>query len=1336
MSGVVRRVGRSALTTLGVCAAFLLASCGEEAIAPSVENYSPGVPLLSLGTEFNQYQFLGFVLDDNGANDTPSQSDLNAFTRADNVTGKIGVKWVWDDTNSWTGSGQTGDACALFDTTPSTANKGKGMADFAVCVRINNPNGDPNVVAQLASPASPLLYSCGDTKSERCASSVKSLPITGIICEVEKINGETFFPGAGEDGADVVAACSIPLSAFNATVAPNLLNVCSFPSGSPNSNPFDCVVTPGAGFFVIKKATSPQNSGQTFAFGITPAPVGGGTHSLTDNSTDVEQTGLISALPGTKSYSIGETNLPSDWSLNTASCAFDRAGAPAMGTKVGSHVDSLSVEAGETTVCTFSNSRNQGSIELKKSWSGTPGQTTLKIGTSSGGAETASQLTGADGAAPLTTGAQSVNTGTYYVSESGGLDDYSSQLACTNKGSSITPGAGNSISVSTGDVVVCTFTNTRNQGSIEVKKIWSGTPGQTTLKIGTTSGGAESASTLTGAAGASPLTTGVKNLNTGTYYVSESGGLDDYTPSLACTNKGTSFSPGAGNSISLASGDVVVCTFTNTRKTGSIELKKIWSGPGGQTTLKIGTSASGSEVSSTLTGAAGAAPLTSGVQTVNTGVYYVSESGGLTDYSAQLACTSNGNPVTPGASNSVTVAASAVVVCTFTNTRNTGSIELKKVWSGTGGQTTLKIGTSAGGSEVASQLTGASGGIPLSTGAVGVNTGVYYVSESGGLAAYTPSLSCTSNGSPITPGASNSVSVANGAIVVCTFTNTVIPPSIAVVKTAQSATVPETGGSVTYNVVVTNNSTIPVTLTSLIDDKFGNLSGKNTCNGAGNLYGSIAVGGTYSCSFTGTIGTGTPGQFHVNEVTASASSDVGPATAKDTAAVRFTDVLPNISVVKSADMLSIAATGGDSVANFAQDARFSRGTSGSGGGQVFVRDICDDHGPNDINAAQSDLNCFSRADNVPGHIGLRWSWDAVAQWTGSGQTGDACALLDTDNNGTANFAFCVRITNPNGDPTVIAQVTPGSPVLYKCKDSSPERCASPNSVQAIANSQCSVSRVPNRLAGGEDIDDIEATCDVDLNDLGNNVVIANVDLLNVCSFPSGSPGSNAFDCVVTPASGFLVIVESTTPANSDSYFAFSLRNAANTAPDTATNGDNKWEVQGGATSPGLPMRAGSFSLVQQLPTNWGLGTISCVRDNVNVGTSDIANLAKLNIPILAGQTTTCTFTNSLTASQTVTFTVTVTNNSLESVNLFSLEDTENPDDAVPSYSSLSNVGTCNATGNLYGSIASGGTYVCTFTRTVSGSPGAQHKDKVRAVGKDNELNADTKISNKVTVSIN
>src|SRR4029079_5739981 len=99
-------------------------------------------------------------------------------------------------------------------------------------------------------------------------------------------------------------------------------------------------------------------------------------------------------------------------------------GNAAAPTKLTDYSYSVALAKTETIVCTFTNTRQQGSIELKKSWSGTAGQTILNIGTSAGGAQTATQLTGANGSAPLTTGAKTVDTGTYFVSETGGLTNY------------------------------------------------------------------------------------------------------------------------------------------------------------------------------------------------------------------------------------------------------------------------------------------------------------------------------------------------------------------------------------------------------------------------------------------------------------------------------------------------------------------------------------------------------------------------------------------------------------------------------------------------------------------------------------------------------------------------------------------------------------------------------------------------------------------------------------------------------------------------------------------------------------------------------------------------
>jgi uncharacterized repeat protein (TIGR01451 family) len=425
--------------------------------------------------------------------------------------------------------------------------------------------------------------------------------------------------------------------------------------------------------------------------------------------------------------------------------------------------NSLSVSQGHEVVCTFTNT-HKGSIELKKHWVGTAGSATLNIGTSQGGSEVATATAnGSDG----TTGAKSVDTGTYYVSESvTNAGDYTSTLACTDNGQSVTPGAGNSLTVGENHTVVCTYTNTRKQGSIELKKHWVGTAGSATLNIGTSAGGHEVAQAT---ANGSDGTTGAKSVDTGTYYVSESvTNAGDYTSTLACTDNGQSVTPGGDGSLSVAQNHTVVCTYTNTRKQGSIELKKHWVGTAGSATLNIGTSQGGSQVA---TATANGSDGTTGAKTVDTGTYYVSES--VTnpgDYASELACTDNGQSVTPGGDGSLSVAQSHTVVCTYTNTRKQGSIELKKHWVGTAGSATLNIGTSQGGHQVAQTTANGSDG---TTGAKAVNTGTYFVSESVTNASdYVSDLACADESGPVSVGQDGSVAVADGAHVVCTYTNT------------------------------------------------------------------------------------------------------------------------------------------------------------------------------------------------------------------------------------------------------------------------------------------------------------------------------------------------------------------------------------------------------------------------------------------------------------------------------------------------------------------------------------------------------------------------------------
>src|SRR6266705_1057586 len=82
--------------------------------------------------------------------------------------------------------------------------------------------------------------------------------------------------------------------------------------------------------------------------------------------------------------------------------------------------------------------------------------------------------------------------------------------------------------------------------------------------------------------------------------------------------------------------------------------------------------------------------------------------------------------------------------------------------------------------------------------------------------------------------------------------------------------------------------------------------------------------------------------------------------------------------------------------------------------------VLDQQGPNDKGVqVQSDLTQMGRDNSDLNYYQIFWSWDSIDLWTGSGATGDACALFDNDGDGKINYAVCGEITNQNGNPNVV-----------------------------------------------------------------------------------------------------------------------------------------------------------------------------------------------------------------------------------------------------------------------------------------------------------------------------
>ena len=140
------------------------------------------------------------------------------------------------------------------------------------------------------------------------------------------------------------------------------------------------------------------------------------------------------------------------------------------------------------------------------------------------------------------------------------------------------------------------------------------------------------------------------------------------------------------------------------------------------------------------------------------------------------------------------------------------------------------------------------------------------------------------------------------------------PPQIAVVKTAALPGDPAPpdngptpvrvlpGGDFRYRVTVSNPSAVsPVTITTLVDDRFGNLltrPGDNTCDDlAGDV---LAVGESVTCSFLAEVSSaGDVAVNRINVVTVTGTNEGFTVTDNDDAVVRLVPP-PQIAVVKTA----------------------------------------------------------------------------------------------------------------------------------------------------------------------------------------------------------------------------------------------------------------------------------------------------------------------------------------------------------------------------------------------------------------------------------------------------
>jgi uncharacterized repeat protein (TIGR01451 family) len=746
-------------------------------------------------------------------------------------------------------------------------------------------------------------------------------PVTGVTSAFDVEAGTATVTETQQSGYSIVqqggknATCTKNGTAVPSGDITNTANGISLDVGALDIVACEFRNTPTKGTIQVEKQTL-ATAGGPFTFTVT-----GPDTNLTYGSVNTAAPGTP-VIAGTASnlfpgqYVVTETSLPPTWSLDSITCpgaTIDLASKKATITVTG---------AGGTTVCTFTNKPLSGTIELQKSWSGAltgdAPTANLQIGTSNGGAQVANvPVTGpSDG----TTGAKSVGVGTYYVQESGLAAGWlQSALRCsTNGGGAVNYVPADGVAVPAAGSVVCTITNTRQTGSVRVNKVWSGgVSGETPKADLNIVGLSPSSTTVTGLADG---TTGTKSVVTGTYSVDESNLAENWTQtSASCVRNGTgdAFGP---TGFSVAAGDSVVCTITNTRDAGTIRVDKAWVGGAvgdtPQATLDIG----GPSASSTPVSGLGIG--TTGTKTVVTGTYTVGESGLTSGWHQQSITCQNGTqpPFTPPAKG-FAVAKGDSVVCTITNAKQ-GTITIVKdaqpnaaqdfgfTTSDLGGGFTLRDDGTTANTKVFSHL----------------DAGSYSVTEDANPNGWAlTSVSCVgTGGSGDLATRTATIQLPAGGDVTCTFTNT--GPDVGIVKTDSPDPV-QAGTTITYSLAVHNYGPPVAAPVQVSDPLPADTTFVSSSAGGGWSCTSPAVGstGTVSCSLASLaagadappitvvvkVGAGVaPGTDVVsNTATVSTPHDSNPDNNTSTAKTSVVRVL-DLSVTKS-DGGATPVAGGD-----------------------------------------------------------------------------------------------------------------------------------------------------------------------------------------------------------------------------------------------------------------------------------------------------------------------------------------------------------------------------------------------------------------------------------------
>jgi len=616
------------------------------------------------GATFIPSNYAPFTVQDSaGANDVPGQVDLTQMGRDDTTASTYKLFWSWDSISAWTGQGQTGDACALFD------NDGDTFINFVVCIRVENRNADPTDVTirptDAGQPA--FLFNCSDKKNDRCTNpspvaytsdQVQAGALaTSPLAQAQNLITHTDPFTAGES---YNSDSTVEVHILKTVVPGNevLVNVCSYPSAGNggNNNPFDCIVSPGGGFLRIVKQAGPSAPNFTFnasrgATSLANFTAVGSATATVDGTSGATLLPLLVDPNSGANVTVTETNIPSPWELSGVSCKVPPGGASTGAADLDNdRIQQVSIQSGQVTECTFVDQLQTGTLVVIKTvvndngGTAVAGDFTYNLNENPDQGSYASE-TGTE--SPGQSYTLTAGTGFDVVENAGGPAGYAASY--TNSWNSATDCTG---TMGAGQTMTCTITNNDNAPSLTLVKVVTNDNGGTAVTTDWTL----SASGPTPLSGAGGATSGA-SFDQGTYDLSESGGPSGYTASdWVCTGTGTQDD---ADTVSLDLGESATCTITNNDNAPSLTLVKVVVNDNGDDA----TAADWTLTATGPTGFSGAGPSASSSGSFDAGTYDLSESG-PSDYDPSGWVCVGG---TQDDADTVTLGIGESATCTITN---------------------------------------------------------------------------------------------------------------------------------------------------------------------------------------------------------------------------------------------------------------------------------------------------------------------------------------------------------------------------------------------------------------------------------------------------------------------------------------------------------------------------------------------------------------------------------------------------------------------------------------------------------------------------------------------